>query len=94
MDLRQAGVSGCVIVQFVVDTLGHADRSTLKLLVYSHRRFVESLWDALPKMRFSPAELDGRKVRQLVHQPFTFTIEGQDPVECKPVPRKPAPRKP
>jgi hypothetical protein len=40
-------------------------------------------------MRFSPAELDGRKVRQLVQQPFTFTTEGQDQVECKPASRKP-----
>ena len=89
IDLRKAGVSGCVLVQFVVDTMGRADRGTLKLLAYSDREFVQSIWDALPKMRFSPAELDGRKVRQLVHQPFTFTIEGHDPVECKPAPRKP-----
>jgi hypothetical protein len=89
IDLRRAGVSGCVLAQFVVDTMGRADRGTLKLLAYSDREFVQSIWDVLPRMRFSPAELDGRKVRQLVQQPFTFTIEGQDQVECKPASRKP-----
>jgi len=85
----QPGVSGCVTVQFVVDTLGHADRSTLKLLAYSDRGFVESVWEALPKMQFLPAEIDGRKVRQVVQQPFTFSITDSDAVECKPAPRKP-----
>jgi predicted permease len=64
MDLRQAGVSGCVTVSFVVDTLGRADRSTLKLIAYSDRGFVESVWDALPKMQFIPAEVDGTRGRR------------------------------
>jgi TonB family protein len=89
VDLRRAGVAGCVLVQFVVDTTGRADRTTLKLLAYSDREFVQSIWDALPAMRFIPAELGGRKVRQIVQQPFTFSMAGDDPMECRPAPRKP-----
>src|SRR5688572_6844911 len=73
-ELRRDGVSGCALVQYIVDTTGVADRGTLQLLAYSHREFVEAVWDALPGMRFIPAEVRGRKVRQLVRQPFTFTI--------------------
>jgi hypothetical protein len=40
-------------------------------------------------MQFIPAEIDGKKVRQVVQQPFTFTITGTEPVECKPAPKKP-----
>jgi len=87
-DLRQSGVSGCATVSFVVDTLGRADRSTTKLVAYSHREFVQAVWDALPKMQFIPAEIDGRKVRQRVFQPFTFAIN-DDRVECKSAPAKP-----
>jgi len=85
MDLRQAGVSGCVTVSFVVDTLGLADRSTLKLIAYSDRGFVESVWEALPKMQFVPAEIHGRKVPQRVFQPFTWTITGDVPPSCEQV---------
>jgi len=88
-DKRQAGIAGCVTVSFVVDTTGRAERSTLKLLRYSDRAFVESVWEALPKMQFIPAELGGRKVRQLVHQPFTFSITGGEQLECTSPPRKP-----
>jgi len=28
----------------------------------------------LPNMRFSPAEIAGRKVRQLVQMPFIFSV--------------------
>ena len=38
------------------------------------RLFVQSVKNALPNMKFIPAELAGRKVRQLVQQPFTFSI--------------------
>jgi hypothetical protein len=30
--------------------------------------------DALPAMRFAPVEVGGRKVGQLVQQPFTFAL--------------------
>lgn len=81
-ELRRARVSGCALVQFIVDTTGRADRGTLRLLSYSDREFVRAVWDALPLMRFTPAEVRGRKVPQVVVQPFTFTISGDNEVKC------------
>jgi len=72
--LRQAGVEGEVLAQFVVDTTGRAEANSLKILKSSHDLFVQSVRNALPQMRFIPAEVGGRKVKQLVQQPFTFSI--------------------
>jgi protein TonB len=72
--LRQAGVEGEVLAQFVVDTTGRAEAGSLKVLKSSHDLFVQSVRNALPNMRFIPAEVGGRKVKQLVQQPFTFSI--------------------
>jgi protein TonB len=72
--LRQAGVEGEVLAQFVVDTLGRAETKTFKVLKSSHDLFGTAVMNALPGMRFIPAEVGGRKVRQLVQQPFSFAI--------------------
>jgi protein TonB len=72
--LRQAGVEGDVIATFVVDTTGRADPSSFKILRASHDLFANAVKQALPSMRFIPAEVGGKKVKQLVQQPFTFAI--------------------
>jgi protein TonB len=72
--LRQAGVEGEVLAQFVVDTTGRAEVRTFKVLKSSHDLFGTAVKNALPGMRFIPAEVGGRKVRQLVQQPFSFAI--------------------
>ncbi len=72
--LRQAGVEGEVLVQFVVDTEGRADVATFKVLKSSHELFAQSVSAALPAMRYIPAELGGKRVKQLVQQPFAYAI--------------------
>lgn len=72
--LRQAGVEGEVQAQFVVDTTGRAEMNSFKVLRSSHDLFAAAVRAALPGMRFIPAEVGGRKVRQLVQQPFSFAI--------------------
>ena len=73
--LRSAGVEGEVLAQFVVDTLGRVDISSYKVIRTSHELFAASLRAALPAMRFMPAEVGGRKVKQLVQQPFVFALQ-------------------
>jgi TonB family protein len=72
--LRAAKVTGEVLAQFVVDTLGRFEPGSFKVLKSSHGLFTQSVRDALPAMRFAPAEVGGRKVGQLVQQPFTFAL--------------------
>ncbi len=73
--LKSAGVEGEVLAQFVVDTSGHAEVGTFKVLKTSHELFAAAVKSALPGMRFLPAEVGGHRVKQLVQQPFVFAIQ-------------------
>ena len=73
--LRSAGVEGEVLAQFVVDTSGRVEMPTFKVLRSSHDLFISAVRQALPGMKFIPAEVGGRRVKQLVQQPFTFAIQ-------------------
>ena len=72
--LRQAGVEGEALVSFVVDTLGRVDVATYKVIHTTHDLFATAVKNALPRMRFIPAETSRGRVRQLVQQPFSFAI--------------------
>jgi protein TonB len=72
--LRSANVEGEVLVQFVVDTTGRVEMGTFKVLKSSHDLFTNSVRQALGGMRFYAAEIGGRKVKQLVQQPFNFNL--------------------
>ena len=72
--LKQAGIEGQVLASFVVDTTGRADMSTFKVITSTHEQFTQAVRRALPQMRFLPAEVGNKKVKQLVQQPFGFAI--------------------
>jgi len=75
--LRAANVQGEVLAQFVVDAAGQYEPGTFKVLKSSHGLFTQAVMDALPDMRFYPAEYQGTRVKQLVQQPFTFALSKQ-----------------
>lgn len=72
--LRQAGIEGEVVVSFVVDTSGRVEVNSFKVIRATHEFFTNAVKNALPRMRFIPAELGTHRVRQLVQQPYSFTI--------------------
>jgi periplasmic protein TonB len=72
--LRSAGVEGQVLVQFVVDTLGRAEPGSVIVLSTTHELFAQAVRSAIPRLRFRPAEIGGKLVRQLVQQPFGFSL--------------------
>ena len=74
--LRQAGVEGEALVSFVIDETGTPDVATFKVIRSTHELFAAAVRAALPGMRFVPAEANGKKVRQVVSEPFTFTLAG------------------
>ena len=73
--LRSAGVEGEVLAQFVVDTTGRVEAGSFRVLRSSHPLFSQAIERVIPLARFVPAEAGGRRVRQLVQQPFTFAIQ-------------------
>jgi len=81
LDLLQKHVEGAVLARYVVDTTGFADTSSFVVVRSSDSGFVRAVRDALPYMRFSPAKLGARRVRQLVEQSFTFRINPSGPDE-------------
>ena len=72
--LREAGVEGEVLVSFDIDETGKADVATFTVLKATHELFAAAVREALPAMRFRPAERAGRKVKLTVQEPFTFTL--------------------
>lgn len=65
-------LSGVVIAQFVVDTMGRAVMRTVKMLESPHPLMSFAVYTALGPMRFTPATIGDRKVPELVQQPITF----------------------
>jgi TonB family protein len=68
-------IEGSVIVQYVVDTLGHPDTLTFRVISATHADFARAVKATLPRMRFRPAIMANRLVPQLVQQPFAFRIQ-------------------
>ena len=77
--MRNSGIEGQVLAQFVVDTLGRADMSTFKALRSTGADFTYAVRTALPRMAFEPAALGNRKVKQVVQMPFVFSLSGVSP---------------
>src|SRR5688500_8396933 len=72
--LQRHGIEGSVMAQFVVDTTGHVEMESVRLLESTNLRFTESVLAALPRMLFRPAVLNGQKARQIVEVPFRFRV--------------------
>ncbi|MEO5568499.1 MAG: TonB family protein [Gemmatimonadaceae bacterium] len=72
--LRAANIEGQVVAKFVVDTTGRADMRTFEIIKSDHDAFTAAVRNSLPGMRFFPAEVGGRKVKQLVQMPFMFSL--------------------
>jgi TonB family protein len=73
--LRNAGIEGKVVAEFVVTELGRADEGSLRIISATNDGFVEAIRRALPKMRFRAARIGDRTVAQLVQQQFVFKLD-------------------
>lgn len=61
-----------VIAEFVVDTAGHVEAGTINVVASPGPEFSEAVRAALPGAGFSPAQRQGRPVRQLVQLSVRF----------------------
>jgi protein TonB len=73
--LREAGVQGRVVAEFVVDTLGRAEMDGLTLEPQAQPLFNEAVRGVLSRYRFTPGAIGDRKVRTRVQLPFDFTLK-------------------
>jgi periplasmic protein TonB len=72
--LESSGIAGEVQAQFVVGQDGKADMDTFKTLKSSNELFTQAVKNVLARMRFSPAMIGGKPVKQLVQQSFQFAV--------------------
>jgi outer membrane biosynthesis protein TonB len=72
--LESSGIAGEVQAQFVVGIDGRADMDSFKVLKSTNELFTQSVRNVLPRMRFSPAMIGGKPVKQLVQQAFQFAV--------------------
>jgi TonB family protein len=72
--LRSSGIEGEVQVTFIVGTNGRVEPSSITVTTSPHRLFSEAVRTALLDARFSPAQVGGHAVRQLVAQSFAFRL--------------------
>ena len=72
--LKARGVEGDVVVTFVVDTNGAVELPTLTVVRSTDSLFVSAVRAALPVVKFLPATINSKKVRQLVQQSFPFKL--------------------
>ena len=73
--LRSRGVEGETVVEFVVDARGRADMATFRVISATHPLFGDAVRDVLPRMRFRPGSIGGKKVKTVVRIPFKFVIK-------------------
>lgn len=72
--LERAGIAGDVVAQFVVDTAGRVERTTVDIQHATHAEFARAVQERLAALRFVPARARGQAVRQLVEQRFHFEV--------------------
>ncbi len=66
------GVPAKVTVRFIVDTLGHAEPPSLRVLNSTNKLFEEPAKEMVLKTSFKPGRNGGRTVRVLVDLPINF----------------------
>ena len=73
--LRSSGIRGSVAAEFVVDTTGHVEPASFRVLSTDSDLFSAAVRTAVLRTRFRPAEAGGRHVRQLVQESFSFVLQ-------------------
>jgi TonB family protein len=78
--LFSAHVTGTVIAEFVVDTTGRVEDGTFGIVSSPNPLFSEAVRQAVVNVMYTPALRHGLPVRQVVQQPFDFTVrKGRPP---------------
>ncbi len=72
--MQAAGIQGRVVLEFVVDTSGHAEPNSFKVLSSSHKAFEEPAKEMILKSVFKPGRVRGQAVRTRVQQIINFSI--------------------
>jgi hypothetical protein len=70
--LQEKGITGAMVVAFVIDTTGRVELETASFVRTSRPEFVKAVCDLLPKLRFQPFLVGDQKWRVLLVESFAF----------------------
>ena len=73
--LRQAGVEGIVLLEFVIDTSGRVPEESVKILQSTNRAFEAPARNVIVRSLYRAGRVRGVPVRVLVQQQIGFTIQ-------------------
>lgn len=73
--LRDAGVTGQAVLQFVIDTDGRVESSTVEVVSATNPEFGDASIKAAERFRFRPAKIAGRNVRVSITMPISWTLD-------------------
>lgn len=71
--LKAAGTQGEVLLQFVVDTLGRVEPTSVLIVRSTHPAFNQAILVTAAGARFTAAIRNGIRVRQIAQQSFVFS---------------------
>jgi len=74
--LLEARVEGTVVLEAVIDTTGHAEPPSIKVISSTNRAFEAPAREAMRRGLFRPGRVRGQAVRVLVQMPLRFVIPG------------------
>lgn len=72
--LKQAGIEGRVLIEFIIDTLGRAERQSMRVISSAHQLFDGPSREVVASCRYRPGRISGRAVRTRVQIVINFTI--------------------
>ena len=72
--LREQGIQGRVVVQFIVDSLGRAEPSSVKVIQTPNAGLDQPAMNYVLRARFRPGIVHGRPVRVLINLPIDFKV--------------------
>ena len=70
--LRDAGVAGRAVLQFIVNTDGRVDPASIRVVSATHEQFGDASRRAVERFRFRPARINGTPVRVLISLPIDW----------------------
>jgi len=82
--LRKAGVSGRVVLDFIVRADGSVDESSITVASATHPGFVDPARQVITSARFEPATIQGRPFAAKVSMPITWEAEKKKPTRRAP----------
>jgi TonB family protein len=72
--LRQAGIEGRVLVEVVLDTLGHAEPASVRVVGGAHELFEREAVSVVLASRYVPGRVQQQAVRVRIQVPVSFSL--------------------